>query len=225
MILEDATHEAYGYYPSALSHGSHKRILAACDDCNKIRVTSKHSYRALCHPCTMIGGKATDEHKRKNSEAHKGKTGYWLGKSHTAKTKQKMSDAQKGKEFSEEHKSNLSKSKEGENNFNFGKFGEEASAWKGGKSFEPYCIKFNKDYKRKIREQFSNKCFLCGKTEAKLGRALDVHHVNYNKDCGCDSTLCICVPLCHSCHMKTNSRREYWQELIIIKLKNTLAGR
>ena len=70
-----------------------------------------------------------------------------------------------------------------------------------------------------IRKQFSNVCFLCGKTEEENGRLLDVHHVNYNKKCGCDTTKCICVPLGRSCHSGTGADRDYWQALIIEMLK------
>jgi len=102
--------------------------------------------------------------------------------------------------------------------------GKKNGRWKGGISFEPYCIKFNASFKHNNRDQFNNVCFLCGKTEKKNGRALDVHHVNYNKNCGCDNTTCICVPLCHSCHSKTNGNRKYWEKKIMNKLKETMWG-
>ena len=124
-----------------------------------------------------------------------------------------MSEVKKGKIVSEETKFKISEALKG----------EKSHMWKGGISFKPYCIKFNKAYKAYIRELFGNKCFLCGMTEEDNGRKLDVHHVNYNKDGGCDGTKCICVPLCVSCHAKTGNKRKYYQELIIRKLKNALA--
>ena len=51
MILEDATYEAFGYYPRELSYGSNKPILAACELCGKFRITSKHDYYVLCGSC------------------------------------------------------------------------------------------------------------------------------------------------------------------------------
>jgi hypothetical protein len=83
----------------------------------------------------------------------------------------------------------------------------------------PYCEKFNEVYKQYIRNLFSNVCFLCSKTTEENARKLDVHHVNYTKDCGCDGAKCICVPLCIKCHTKTNFDRNYWQTLIMEILK------
>ena len=96
----------------------------------------------------------------------------------------------------------------GENNYN----------WRGGKSFEPYCPKFNEAFKESIREQFERTCFLCPTTEEENGRKLSVHHVNYNKDCLCDDSECGFVPLCMSCHLQTNYNRDYWENLIMDKL-------
>ena len=85
-ILEEETYKKFGYYPSDLSLYSGKKILATCDDCGKIRETSKHSYRSLCLSCAnqteerkqklsrvLTGRRLSKEHKRKLSEAHKGK--------------------------------------------------------------------------------------------------------------------------------------------------------
>lgn len=96
--------------------------------------------------------------------------------------------------------------------------GENSPAWKGGVSFEPYCPKFNEAFKESIREKFDRVCFLCPTTEEENGRKLDVHHVNYDKSCLCDDAKCEFVPLCVSCHIKTNYNRGYWENLILKKL-------
>ena len=127
------------------------------------------------------------------------------GKTITDEAKRKIGEGNKGKTHTDESKRKMRDAHKG----------DKSHFWKGGISFEPYCIKFNAAYKRMIRERFNNVCFLCGKWEKDNGRALDVHHVNYNKDCGCDGSMCICVPLCRSCHTKTNSNREYWERKII----------
>lgn len=95
--------------------------------------------------------------------------------------------------------------------------GERSPLWKGGLSLGKYCYKFNARFKEQIRDLFGRRCFLCGVTEEEIGRRLDVHHVNYDKDCICNSS-CEFVPLCRSCHVKTNSRRQYWEDLIMCYL-------
>ena len=55
MILEQETFESFGYYPSELTYGSIKPILAACNDCRKIRKTSKNNYRTMCPSCAKGG--------------------------------------------------------------------------------------------------------------------------------------------------------------------------
>ena len=201
MILEEETYDAFGYYPSNLKPDSRKHILAACETCGEFRVPLRQSYRTFCKSCikkgntNCLGYKATDEAKANISAALKGNT-HALGCKYTEEIKANMSAARKGKYL-----------------------GENASNWRGGISFLPYCIKFNNRYKNHIRNLFGNECFLCGLLEADNGRKLDVHHVNYNKDCGCDGAKCICVPLCMRCHMKTNYNRDYWQALIMEMLK------
>ena len=99
------------------------------------------------------------------------------------------------------------------------RFGEDAGNWRGGSSFEPYCEKFNNQFKECIRDRFNRLCFLCGMTEKENGRKLDVHHVNYDKSCLCNDVDCEFVPLCQKCHVKTNGDREYWESYIMEKLE------
>ena len=106
-------------------------------------------------------------------------------------------------------------------------------SWKGGISFEPYCHKFNEEFKQYIRTKFGNVCFLCGKTEEENGRKLSVHHVNYDKNCGCaeteknrkvDDEKCQFVPLCISCNSRVNKNRSLWELRIKNMMKNKLNG-
>ena len=210
MILEDATFEAFGYELFELTLQSNNPIIAACELCGEFRVTTKNYYYTFCKSCsTILGGKhkgkkLTEEHKAKLSATAKGETHPHKGVLCSEKTKVKISAAMKG-----------------ENNPMFGthRTGKKSPHWLGGISFEPYCIKFNDEYKDYIRNLLGNECFLCGKSEVDNRRKLSVHHVNYNKDCGCDETKCICVPLCINCHTKTNSDRDFWQALIVEMLK------
>jgi len=95
--------------------------------------------------------------------------------------------------------------------------GSDSNAWKGGLSFGKYCPLFNNKFKTQIRNDYNNRCFLCGKSKEENVRELDVHHVNYDKNCICGN-LCEFVPLCHPCHSTTNGNRRYWEDLIMCYL-------
>lgn len=89
------------------------------------------------------------------------------------------------------------------------------------KGFSPeYCKKFNSHLKLRVRAFFNYTCFLCGKTEAENKRRLSVHHVNYDKRVCCNDKPVRLVPLCASCHSKTNKDREYWENYIEGELKD-----
>lgn len=92
--------------------------------------------------------------------------------------------------------------------------GPNASAWKGGISFEPYCSKFNEEFKERVREFWGRKCGISGITEKENGKKLSVHHVNYNKMVCCDNTPPLFIPLSKSLHPKTNNNREYWEYML-----------
>lgn len=93
------------------------------------------------------------------------------------------------------------------------KRGKNAYRWEGGLSFEPYCILFNKEFKNRVRSYFGNKCVICGKTkEENHNKAMCIHHVNYDKETCCNDSERLFVPLCNSCHSKTNANRDYWQD-------------
>ena len=171
---------------------------------------------------TWKGKNLSDDTKRKMSESGKGNKRF-LGRKHTEDTKRKcseiakklmtpemrirISEAQRGRKLSEETKRKIGESSSGNKHYN----------WRGGTSFEPYCHKFNSSFKESIREQFNRECFLCGKAEN--GTKLSVHHVNYDKSCLCAELECEFVPLCMSCHSKTNHNRDYYENLIMDKLK------
>lgn len=257
MILEEDTFEKFGHYSGDLSPKSHKKVVAACDDCGKVRIIRKGAYRALCKSCATKGERSyrwkggkikqiceicgtefsVDSFKikhgtgkccspecafKKKETSLKGKRNpNWKG----GLAKQICETC--GKEFpvkpSEIKDSNgrfcspscFHESIKGENN----------SQWQGGLSFEPYCSKFNFAFKEYIRDKFGRVCFLCPTTEAENGRRLSVHHVNYNKDCGCDNDeTCQFVPLCISCNSKVNINREIWEKRIKNKMRNLLKG-
>jgi len=105
--------------------------------------------------------------------------------------------------------------------------GEKSPMWKGGISFEPYCPKFNKRFREKVRKWFDYNCIICGEPEGK--KILRVHHVYYNKQACCEVNVDgeyifnidneqvkvignpnKFVALCQSCHSKSNANRVYW---------------
>jgi hypothetical protein len=91
--------------------------------------------------------------------------------------------------------------------------GINSPQWKGGISFKPYCIKFNKEFKEYIREKFNRTCFLCSSVEN--GQKLAVHHIDYNKNSICNGKEWAFLPLCISDHIRTNTHRWYWFNLLI----------
>ena len=217
MILEQDTYKQFGYYPSELKPQSGKKILAACDDCGKVRIASKNNYHSLCGSCAKKGRSLSEETIRKIRENHAdqkgeknpnfGRTGEkhpMFGKHHTEESKRKMRD---------NHPDCKS-----EKNHMFGRTGEKNSNWKGGLSFEPYCPKFNKDFKERVRILFDRKCFECGKTEEENGKKLDVHHVNYDKMVCCNDVEPLFVALCRCHNSKANGNREWWEAHFIEKL-------
>lgn len=95
-----------------------------------------------------------------------------------------------------------------------GQSGEGASSWRGGVSFEPYCYKFNEKLKERVRNFWNRECAICAKTEKENGRKMSVHHVNYNKMSCCDGTPPLFIPVCQSCHAKTNLNRNWWEHIL-----------
>lgn len=88
--------------------------------------------------------------------------------------------------------------------------GDKSGRWSGGVSFEPYCQKFNSEFKERVRAFFNYECIECGTPQN--GMKLHVHHVNYHKMSCCDKERTLFVSLCASCHSKTGKNREYWRE-------------
>ena len=71
-----------------------------------------------------------------------------------------------------------------------------------GKSKEPYPNHWTETFKKSIRERDNYKCRICN----SFGKY--IHHIDYDKiNCNPKNLL----TLCHSCHSKTNSNREFWK--------------
>jgi len=121
-----------------------------------------------------------------------------ISKFHTGKTR-----ITKGTHLSPEHRLKISKKNKGKLS------GPKHPQWKGGVSFEPYCPKFTKEFKERVRAFFNYTCVECGVAQGT--RNLDVHHVNFNKKTCCDQSIPLFVSLCKSCHGKTDHNRVFWE--------------
>jgi hypothetical protein len=98
-----------------------------------------------------------------------------------------------GRELSEEHRKSISEAHKGKHK------GKNNCGWKGGISFNPYGDGISSFLKNKIRRRDNQICMNCGIHREKLNRALDVHHINYDKKCHMEQNL---IALCRSCHTK-----------------------
>ena len=160
------------------------------------------------------------------------------GRSHSSETRLKISMAKRGcnnpnygkrthnygKQLTPEWKHNISLNRRGK------LAGDKNPRWMGGKSFDPYCPKFDRYLKEFVRDAYNRKCFLCGEAEHRDKHS--VHHIDYNKNDICNGKVWPLIPLCRSCHTKTNFKRWYWFDLLInywafnpnIILDNELVG-
>lgn len=79
--------------------------------------------------------------------------------------------------------------------------------WKGGVHNEPYPGDWTKTLRRSIRERDKYTCQICGQEPST-----HVHHIDYEKKNCNPNNL---ITLCHSCHNKTNTKREYWKRFFV----------
>lgn len=179
---------------------------------NKGRIMSNETKEkiSLNHPDTsgdnnpMFGKHHSKAAREKISKANKGENNPNYGVLSTEEKKKKISNSEKGKYVPKEVGIKISNANKGENHYN----------WQGGISYEPYCPLFNERFKEEIREKYNRQCFICGLLEELNGNKLSIHHLNYNKNCLCDDSKCYFVPLCNSCHIRTNYNREFWEKLL-----------
>lgn len=97
--------------------------------------------------------------------------------------------------------------------------GENNSQYIDGRSFFPYCHKFNPARKRAVRDFFNNQCICCGKHKDenivnKSSINLDVHHIDHDKEQGCNGKPFNLVPFCRSCHTKEGNNQEEYRDYV-----------
>jgi len=145
----------------------------------------------------------TDEVRNKISKTLMGHTSCRKGKKgvYSEATRVKMSLAKIGRKLSKETREKMSLRQKERVLLGI------HHLWRGGISYEPYSVDWSNTLKQSIRERDKYRCQLCGNPQGD--RALDVHHIDYNKK-NCDPENLI--SLCHSCHSKTNGNRDYWLE-------------
>lgn len=80
--------------------------------------------------------------------------------------------------------------------------GEKCHCWRGGISFEPYSLEFNRRIKMLIKQHDNFTCQLCERQEK-----LTIHHIDYDKK---NSDISNLICLCISCNAKVNFNREKW---------------
>lgn len=141
------------------------------------------------------------EVRKKMSESHKGPRPWMLGRKANPETIEKL------------RKSHLGQ-KAWNKGGHFPEFsGENHPAWNGGSSFEEYGVEFNQALKDKIRARDNYECQLCGKKEN--GKQHITHHIDYDKTNNKPENL---ILLCNSHHSKTNYNRQYWINILKIRI-------
>lgn len=151
------------------------------------------------------GHPVSEEQKRKIGDAQKGEKNHLFGKHHSEEHKRKISEGGKGKLRSIETRKKISEARKGiprPKEMCQKISGNNHYLWKGGTSFAPYCEKFNNYRRRATRNFFNGLCITCGSHSTELRRNLSVHHIEHDKEQGCNGKPFNLVPLCQSCHSK-----------------------
>ncbi len=162
-----------------------------------------------------IGKKLSEEQKKKIGESNKGKHYYWLGKKNP-----KHSETMKLLYSSGKLKPNSGTFKKGHPSPKYWfskKQSKEAQlkrseslkrAYNEGRRYtnpeKEYPAAFKTWIRKEIRKRDNFTCQICG----KISKSLDVHHIDYDKKNIEKQNL---ISLCHSCHSKTQARRNYWK--------------
>ena len=186
-------------------------IMIKCKTCKK--TITKGSNTELCGSCSAIERcKNPKKHERKEyfkkhfcSECKKQLSRGIHTKCKSCSAKERFSILENctsfGKHHSEETKKKMKLSHTG---LHIGKLNGN---WQGGISFLPYSSTWTEEFKEIIRLRDNHECQLCHKKEFNLDRALDVHHIDYNKQNCEEENL---ISLCLKCHLRTQGNRDFW---------------
>ncbi len=156
-----------------------------------------------CYYKFRIGKKLSSEYVEKIS----GKNNHFYSKHHTEKTKQINREKHLGKLLGDKNPSKRLEVRE-----KLG--GKNCHFYKHGNAYAPYCSKFNRQKKEEIRNQYGRKCYICGKEEKDnilnngKHEKLCVHHIDDDKEQGCNGKQWKLIPVCKICHTKTIKNKE-----------------
>jgi hypothetical protein len=203
----------------------------------------KISAASLGRPSVFKGKHHSEESRKKMSESGKGKvisenhrkkiSDSLKGKPKSKKMREKLSKTRKLKIATGEISINK---KCGKDNPMFGIKGEEHPfygrkhseetkdiiriknsgsnnhGWKGGVSYGPYCEKFNNKRKKAVRDFFNGLCLCCGEYQYK--RKHQVHHIDHDKEEGCNGKPFNLILMCQKCHGKELHKEEEYKAYI-----------
>ena len=162
----------------------------------------------------MSGKKHSEETKKKISQSNFGRETHNKGVPQTEEVKLKISNTLKGRIITEEHRLKLSIKAKGkvfteEHKKNISLNHHDVSLeknpkWRGGKSFEPYPLKWTNELREKIRSRDNYMCVIC--ISEQVNKKLSVHHIDEDKN-NCDEKNLI--SLCLKCHIKIHNNQEF----------------
>ena len=207
---------------------SHKKVYGMCDKCRYKRLINYQNYqktKGLCNKC-KIKGKNHPKYKNNVGKEYNGiKILKEVGRDKHG-NKIVLAKCRCGNIFKVVEESIINSSTKScgclkRKLISEKKFGEKNPNWKGGISFGKYCPKFNRQIRKKIREKYNNCDYISGlhKDICNNGQNLHVHHIDYDKEQGCNEKKWKLIPLSRSNHAKTNFNREFWNKLFIYALE------
>lgn len=179
------------------------------DKISKANKGNKHTQKTKDKISAINKGRTRSaEHIQKCREAH-------LGSKHTKESLEKMSRAQKGRIVSEKTRQKMSA----------GQLHIPYKEWENYAKDKPYCPKFNESCKESNRTKYNNQCFICGThscenlTQNGKHWNLSVHHIDMDKNQGCDGIRWKLVPVCIHCHGMVHTK--LWNCRITYLLNDT----
>jgi len=182
----------------------------------------------------------TDYHNKINSEGHKGEKHHNFGKHLSEETCKKISDAHIGLKHTEETCKKISIIQKGKKRGPHTKetckkigdkkigiprseetckklslyTGERASGYIDGRSYKKYCFKFNNKRKNAVRDFFGGYDIVSGEHQNDCLKKHPVHHVDHDRQQGCNGKPFNLVPMSAKHHAKEPHNKEEYKNYI-----------